>query len=64
MMPVVDAALKRLNLPNNIEVIYDENLMKKIGLKYTPALEINGEIVYEGKYPGVKTMIDMFKTYI
>ena len=63
MMPVVDEALRRLNLPNEIDVIYDENLMRKIGLKFTPALEINGEIIYEGKFPGVKEMCEKFKSY-
>ncbi len=64
MLPVVYAALDRLNDESEVVIIKDSNVMKEIGLKLTPALEINGEIIYEGKYPGVAIMMEKFKEYM
>lgn len=64
MLPVVYAALEHLKDDSEVIVIKDERVMKKIGLKFTPALEINGEIIYEGKYPGIGPMINKFKEYL
>lgn len=61
MLPVVSEALNRLNIKEDIEVIYDNKKMKQINLKYTPALEINGTILYQGKYPGVRQMVKDIK---
>jgi len=64
MVPVVYAALDNLKDESKVVIIKDSNIMKEIGLKLTPALEINGEIIYEGKYPGVIDMIEMFRKYM
>lgn len=64
MLPVVYAALDNLKDESEVVIIKDSNVMKEIGLKFTPALEINGKIIYEGKYPGVGVMIEKFKEYM
>lgn len=64
MLPVVYAALDHLKDESEVVIIKDSVVMKEIGLKLTPALEINGEIIYEGKYPGIGPMIEKFKEYI
>lgn len=64
MLPVVYAALDHLGDDSEVLIIKDSRLMKEIGLKFTPALEINGQIIYEGKYPGLGAMIEKLKEYI
>ncbi|MGB3367985.1 MAG: thioredoxin family protein [Acidaminobacteraceae bacterium] len=64
MVPVVYAALDNLKIKDKVLIIQDSTPMKEIGLKLTPALEINGEIIYEGKYPGVEVMIETFRKYM
>ena len=64
MLPVVYEALKRLGIEDEVIVIKNSEEMKKIGLKYTPALEINGKIIYEGKYPGLDIMIKKFEEFL
>lgn len=53
-------ALKQLNLKVDYRMIADLNVMKDIGLEYTPALEINGEVLSQGKF----YTLDEMKTLI
>lgn len=64
MLPVVYGALELLNDDSEVIIIKDSNVMKEIGLKYTPALEVNGEIIYEGKYPGYREMAERLKMFL
>jgi len=46
----VREALKQLNMKVDYRMIADLNIMKEIGLEYTPALEINGEVLSQGSF--------------
>lgn len=55
-------ALKELNLKCDVELIETDKFFEKFGIKKTPAMIIDGEIVLEGKnysLEGVKKIIDM-----
>jgi len=41
------------------KMIADLNVMKEMGLEYTPALEIDGEIISEGKFYKVDEMKEL-----
>lgn len=64
MLPVVYGALNLLNDDSEVIIIKDSKIMKEIGLKYTPALEVNGNIIYEGKYPGYREMAEKLREYL
>ncbi len=49
-------ALKQLGMKADYKMVADLNIMKEIGLEYTPALEINGEVLSEGKNYSVEEM--------
>lgn len=49
-------ALKQLNMKADYKMIADLNVMKEIGLEYTPALEINDEMISQGKFYTVDEM--------
>ena len=52
-------ALKQLNMKVDYKMIADLNVMKEMGLEYTPALEIDGEIISEGKFYKVDEMKEL-----
>ena len=56
-------ALKQLNLKVDYQMIGDLNVMKKIGLEYTPALEINGQVLSQGKFYTVDEMKGLLLKY-
>lgn len=43
-------ALKQLNIKAHYEQVANVNIMKAIGLEYTPALEIDGKLISQGKF--------------
>jgi len=55
----VREALKQLNMKVDYKMIADLNVMKEMGLEYTPALEIDGEIISEGKFYKVDEMKEL-----
>lgn len=56
---VVDAALREIGLKRDIEVIANARFFHKYGVKSTPALSIDGEIVFEGYEPSLNEMIKL-----
>ena len=56
-------ALKELNMKADYRMIADLNVMKEIGLEYTPALEINGKVLSEGKNYSVQEMKDILESH-
>tara|TARA_Y100001933_G_C18851691_1_gene502021 strand:+ start:174 stop:368 length:195 start_codon:yes stop_codon:yes gene_type:complete len=59
----VREALKQLNMKADYKMIADLNVMKAIGLEYTPALEINGKMISEGKFYTVDEMKALLQEY-
>ncbi len=53
-------ALKQLGWKDQrYEMIPDLNVMKDRGLEWTPALEIDGRIIYQGENPTVAAMKEL-----
>ena len=57
-------ALKQLNFKADYKMIADLNVMKEIGLVYTPALEINGQVLSQGKFYTVAEMKALIEEHI
>lgn len=53
LAPVVDWALKELNLNYNFELIESDELLKELNIK-SPAMLINEKIVIAGRVPSLK----------
>lgn len=60
LAPVVNLALKEMNLKCDLELFETDNAFEEFGVKKTPAMIIDGEIVLEGK----PYSLDMVKNVI
>ncbi|QIB28166.1 thioredoxin family protein [Caloranaerobacter azorensis] len=58
---MVDAALDRLGLDYDFDLISDLPEIAKAGVTNPPALMVNGEIKIEGKIPTVDEVVEVFK---
>ncbi len=56
-------ALKQLGIKADYRMIADINVMKEMGLGYTPALEINGQVISEGKFYKLDEMKELLESY-
>lgn len=54
LAPVVDWALKELNLNYDFELIENDELLKELNIDKSPAMMINGKIVLKGRIPSPK----------
>lgn len=61
---VVDAAIRHLGLGNNFEIIGNPKLFPQYGVKSSPALSINGEIVIEGYVPSLEQTKKLLVKYL
>ncbi|WP_427339775.1 thioredoxin family protein [Caloranaerobacter sp. DY30410] len=58
---MVDAALDKLGLNYDFDLISDLPEIAKAGVTNPPALMINGEIKIEGKIPTVDEVVEVLK---
>jgi len=64
MVPVVNEALRRLSeegIYEKHEMTHDAERMKIRRIQYTPAMEVDGELIVHGDYPGVDDMTDLLR---
>lgn len=59
LAPIVDAALKKMNLNYRYELIENPIILKEMGITKTPAMVINGKIILEGRIPNVLEMMEI-----
>ena len=64
LAPIVDEALKRLELNRRFEIIANMEEIKKYGVEYIPSLVINGTVVVEGKVPSITEMLDIISSFL
>lgn len=53
-----------MNLDYHYELIESENLLDDYGIKSTPAMIINGDLVFEGRVPPITEIKDILKSYL
>lgn len=61
--PIVYSALQEMGVKYNLELIEGDNLFENYGIKDTPAMIINGDIVLEGgkvSLPHIKNIISKY----
>lgn len=56
-------ACARLNLPADIQHIYDVKEIAKMGVMITPAVLVDGKVVIKGKVPSVEELMKIFEQY-
>lgn len=56
---VVDAALRKIGIKGDVEIIANARFFPRYGVKSTPALSIDGDIVFEGYEPSLDEMIEL-----
>lgn len=61
---VVYLALKEMNLDYGYELIESDNLFDEFGVNSTPAMIINGDIVFEGRIPPILELKYIIKNYL
>lgn len=61
LAPIVDEALKFLKWNYKYELIENEKLLSSYGIKKSPAMIINNEIIIEGIVPNVIEMVEILK---
>lgn len=54
MAPVVDWALKEMNLDYGFELIENDYILKELNIDKSPAMMINGKIVIKGRVPSLQ----------
>lgn len=54
LAPVVDWALKEMKLNYDFELIENDEILKDLNIKKSPAMMINGNVVIEGRIPSLK----------
>lgn len=59
LAPIVYSALRDMNIKYDIELIESDNLFEDFGIKNTPAMIINGNVVLEGHIPSIITIKDI-----
>lgn len=64
MKPIVDEAVKRLQLEAVIRIICSPAEIQHREIKHLPALLINGSVVVEGRVPSIFTMPQLIQTAI
>lgn len=64
MKPIVDEAVKRLQLDASVELICYSAEIERQGIKNPPALVVNGQIVVEGRVPSIFTMPDLLRNAV
>jgi hypothetical protein len=64
MKPIVDEAVKRLQLKAAIHIICSPAEIQHKGINNLPALLINGSLVVEGRVPTIFTMPQLIQTAI
>lgn len=61
LAPIVDEALKIMNLNYKYELIENDKILNELGIKKGPAMIINNKIIIEGIVPNVLEMIEILK---
>lgn len=61
---VVGTALQNLNSQAELHIIGDEREFPKYNVSKTPALIIDGEIIFQGKIPSLFKIIEILKVHI
>lgn len=61
---VADAALRRLDVTYNIEIIGNTLKFHKYNIQKSPALLIDGNVVLEGYEPSLEEMMDIIRAVI
>jgi hypothetical protein len=64
MKPIVDEALKRLQVDAAVTIICSPAEIERQGIKHLPALLIDGRVVVEGRVPSIFTMPRLIQTAI
>ncbi|SMP43828.1 thioredoxin family protein [Anoxynatronum buryatiense] len=61
MKPVVDEALRRLQLKASVTLVCSLAVIEKDGIQSLPALFVNRQLVAAGHVPSIFTMPDLLK---
>ena len=61
MKPIVDEAVRRLQLKAEVKLVCYPAEIKQQGIQQQPALMVNGQIVVQGKVPSIFTMPDILQ---
>jgi hypothetical protein len=61
MEPIVDAALTKLGLDMDFEIISDARDIVKYGVMNAPALLVNGTVKIAGRIPTVDEVVEVIK---
>lgn len=61
LAPIVDAALEQLGFDYDFEIVSSLPEIVEYGVSKTPALVVNGEIIFEGIVPSILEMPDILK---
>ncbi len=61
LAPIVDEALKIMNLNYKYELIENPKTLMKFGITKTPAMVINGKLILQGRVPNVLDMITILE---
>lgn len=62
LAPIVDEALKMLNLNYRYELIENENILAQLGIKKSPAMIVNSKIIIQGRVPNVLEMVEILES--
>ncbi len=63
MEPIVDAALSKLGLAVDFEIISDARDIVKHGVMNPPALLVNGTVIIAGRMPTVDEVVEVIKAF-
>ncbi|KPU27692.1 hypothetical protein TR13x_04000 [Caloranaerobacter sp. TR13] len=63
LAPIVDAALKELDIDCKIEIISNLTQIVMLGVTQLPAIMINSEIKLEGRYPSYNEVKELLEAY-
>lgn len=61
LAPIVDEALKMMNLNYNYELIESPKIIAQLGITESPAMIVNNKIVIHGWVPNILEMIEILK---
>jgi hypothetical protein len=61
MEPIVDAALSKLGLDVDFQIISDARDIVKYGVMNAPALLVNGTVRFSGRIPTVDEVVEIIK---
>lgn len=62
LAPIVDAALDRLNLDDEFDIISDIKEIIPFQVTQLPALVVNGKVKHEGGLPSINEVVEMLES--